>query len=341
MTRIACLLLVMSVVSGKGYAQEEEIKPNPKVDAAISKALQFLAVNQKRTGAWEIGGNESMAGTSLAVMAFLAAGHLPDEGPYGASITKGVNWVLDNQHESGVLSLDRGHGQMYNHGITTLMLGEVVGLMPKRDAKKCRKALEAGILVILFAQNRDKQRGHVGGWRYTPSSTDSDLSVTAWQLLALRAAKNVGCDVPAENIDAAIEYVKQCFARNRGFGYMPSRGATPTMTGTGITALEVCGVHRSAEILTAARQLLSRPLQKNDSYFFYGAYYSSVGMFKVGDLYWTQTYEHLTNVLLTMQNRDGSWVGNGSERNAGSIYATSLAVLALGVEYRYLPIYQR
>ena len=29
------------------------------------------------------------------------------------------------------------------------------------------------------------------------------------------------------------------------------------------------------------------------------------------------------------------------ERRAGKIYATSMAVLALAVEYRYLPIYQR
>ena len=36
------------------------------------------------------------------------------------------------------------------------------------------------------------------------------MSVTGWQLLALRAAKNIGCDVPGERIDMAVEYVLRC-----------------------------------------------------------------------------------------------------------------------------------
>jgi len=42
------------------------------------------------------------------------------------------------------------------------------------------------------------------------------------------------------------------------------------------------------------------------------------------------------------QERDGSWQPrDGGERSAGRIYATSLAVLSLAVEYQFLPIYQR
>jgi hypothetical protein len=50
----------------------------------------------------------------------------------------------------------------------------------------------------------------------------------------------------------------------------------------------------------------------------------------------------LIPLLLNLQAEDGSWSGRqGQERNLGTIYATSLAVLALSVEYQYLPIYQR
>jgi len=39
---------------------------------------------------------------------------------------------------------------------------------------------------------------------------------------------------------------------------------------------------------------------------------------------------------------NGSWLAaHESERSLGPAYSTSLAVLALSVEYGYLPIYQR
>ena len=39
---------------------------------------------------------------------------------------------------------------------------------------------------------------------------------------------------------------------------------------------------------------------------------------------------------------DGSWKArHGSERTHGANYATCMSLLALAVEYQYLPIYQR
>ena len=52
---------------------------------------------------------------------------------------------------------------------------------------------------------------HRGGWRYRIEHYDgSDISVTGWQIMALRAAKNLGCDVPAETIARAVDYIKRC-----------------------------------------------------------------------------------------------------------------------------------
>jgi hypothetical protein len=43
-----------------------------------------------------------------------------------------------------------------------------------------------------------------------------------------------------------------------------------------------------------------------------------------------------------MQNPAGYWdPEDGTERQAGKVYSTSLSVLALAIEYGYLPIYQR
>ncbi|GAB4153606.1 MAG: terpene cyclase/mutase family protein [Planctomycetaceae bacterium] len=322
-----------------------------RVDRSIVQALKYLAREQRPSGAWAIGRiGESTAATSLAVMAFLAAGHVPGEGPYGDAIEKGVQWVLDHQQpvdrtrgqETVMLVHRRSHGPMYSHGISTLMLAEVCGMLDKKQGKECRKALEKSIRLILKAQNIQKSYRHAGGWRYQASSRDSDLSVTGWQLLALRAAKDIGCDVPKANIEKAVTYVKNCRSRfGSGFGYQPSGGATATRTGTGILCLEVCGEHKCNETMRAADYLLRRPLQSRDSYFFYGVYYCTVGMFKVGGKHWKDTKNHLHNLLLNTQNGDGSWSPHGSESSHGRIYSTSMAVLALAVEYRYLPIYQR
>lgn len=314
-----------------------------QIDAAISKALDHLAKRQNQSGAWSLEGQgESTSTTSLAVMAFLAAGHVPGEGPYDQQIQRGVRWVLDQQQPNGMLVRERGHGPMYSHGISTLMLAEVAGMTDNVLAKDCREALKKAVKLILTAQSVRKDRSSQGGWRYHPSSNDSDLSVTGWQLLSLRAAKNLGCDVPAENIDAAVEYVKRLSVRNRGFGYQSGSGSSPTRAGTGILCLEICGVHLSPEAVGAADSLLQDPLRADQEWFFYGAYYCTIGMFQVGGRHWEQGKNHLLPLLLNLQAEDGSWSGRqGQERGLGTVYATSLAVLALSVEYQYLPIYQR
>ncbi|MFO1092439.1 MAG: prenyltransferase/squalene oxidase repeat-containing protein [Planctomycetaceae bacterium] len=332
--------LTEAVVAADKLSDTEEAL----VDASIVKALQYLAANQQKSGAWR---NDSYgdctAITSLSVMAFMAAGHVPDEGDYGASITRGIRWVLDHQEPNGMIVHKRSHGPMYSHGISTLMLAEAAGMVPAADADRIQRALEKAVLLILQSQAVDKDRRHAGGWRYQIDSRDSDLSVTAWQVLALRAAKDIGCDVPAEAIDLAIEYVRHCSVIDqRGFGYQPGGGRTETLTGTGITALEVCGVHSAPESLGGADFLLANPIDRDTNYVFYGVYYTGVGMFKLGGRFADGSRRALVQFLLPEQNSDGSWESpHGGERTHGRVYATSLAVLALAIEYRYLPIYQR
>ena len=209
--------------------------------------------------------------------------------------------------------------------------------------ERCQLGLVKAIKLIIDAQNHPKGAQHDGGWRYQPTSSDSDLSVTAWQLLALRAAKDIGCDIPAENIDRAIAYIKRLRDRHRGgFGYMSASGSTTTRAGCGIVCLEVCGEHRSADSMAAAEYILRQPLTRQQSYFYYGAYYCTVGMYKVGGKEWDVSRPVLYETILREQDPTGRFKTiNGSEKKAGDVYATSMAVLALAIEYGYLPIYQR
>ena len=316
-----------------------------EVDESIVRALRFLATQQQPAGGWVVDayGGETTAASSLAVMSYLAAGHLPDEGPYGEAINRGVQYVLAHQAPNGQFTHRPGQGAMYEHGISTLMLAEVSGMVPERMAEATKKGLERGIRLILESQQVKKQSSQAGGWRYQPGSTDSDLSVTGWQLLALRAAKDIGTDVPAANIDLAIEYVKKCASRDgRGFCYQPGNSPTPVLTGTGLLALQVCGEDDCAEVHGAADYLRVRPLRYSDPWFFYGVYYTTIAMYKRGGDDWDRARPALFGELLRNQQPDGSWrSGNGNEAPWGRTYTTSMAVLALSVEYGYLPIYQR
>lgn len=315
-----------------------------KVDESIQRAVQFLSKSQQPSGAWSFNSyGESTAATSLAIMAFMAAGYVPEEGPYGDQINRGIDWVLAHQADNGLVVHHKSHGPMYSHGISTLMLAEVAGMLTGEREKKCREVLQRAVKLIVSAQNVPKDKRNAGGWRYNQTSKDSDLSVTGWQLLALRAAKNIGCDISADQIDKAVAYVRHCRGRNNvGFAYQPGGAPSATRTGTGILALEICGQHHTKDALEAGDYLIQRPLHPDEFYYFYGAYYCSVGMFQMGGEYWTKTRDAIVPQLLEMQKHDGSWLATkGSEKEAGKVYATSLAVLALAVEYQYLPIYQR
>lgn len=339
------LLLCASLIGGSICRAGAELDEAEEfADVAVIKALDYLASQQQPSGAWRNDSyGECTAITSLAVMAFLSAGRLPDEGAYGQQLTRGIQWVLDHQEPNGMIVHKRSHGPMYSHGISTLMLAEAAGTIGSPDAERMQRALERAVRLILESQAVKKDRRHAGGWRYQIDSRDSDLSVTAWQVLALRAAKDIGCDVPAESIERAVEYVRQCSTvDNRGFGYQPGGGRTETLTGTGITALEVCGEHAAREAIGGANYLLANPIDRDTNYVFYGVYYSGVGMFKLGGRYAEGSRTALLRYLLPEQNSDGSWESpHGGERTHGRAYATSLAVLALTIEYRYLPIYQR
>jgi len=340
---LACLLAMAPLP--RAWAQEKAVA-SPS-DESIRRALVYLKESQKPDGGWDAGFGRATSVTSLAVMAFLASGHVPGEpGPHREAIERGVRYVLAHQRPNGLLVSNTSHGPMYCHGISTLMLAEVVGMAGDAAlAEECRVALARAVALILKAQDvpgklLDERQG--GGWRYQPTSTDSDLSVSGWQVMALRAAKGAGLAVPSDSIDRAVGYLKRCSAKGGGFGYQPGGGPNNPRTGTGILALEICGEHRSAEAVAGAEYLVKHPPRWGSQYFFYEVYYCPQALFQVGDEYFDAYYPKLVAILLEHQDRDGSWLsGDGNDRAGGRAYCTAMAALALAVEYRYLPIYQR
>ncbi len=342
-----------------------EVRKRERFEAAVDEALVYLAKSQNQDGSWNSGrafggpngGMRDPAITALSVMAFLSAGHVPGEGPYGTAVEKGIRFVCSQQRNGLFSSTEQGQTVMYSHGICTLMVAEAVGLLPDRtEAANLRKRLELGVRLIQEAQTKAGQ--NAGGWRYQPRPGDADISVSAWQVMALRAAKNVGCDVPTETVERAVGYIKRCHdPRVGGYRYTAFGNVTVPCTAASILSLELCGkeYHKSEESLRAASYITSS-LAGNDfrqpvgfrgqQHFFYGIYYSSQAMFQIGGDWWKWYRQYLHAILLNpegnRQQPGGYWNGvSGDDTMAGVNYCTAMAVLALTVEYRFLPIYQR
>jgi hypothetical protein len=77
-------------------------------------------------------------------------------------------------------------------------------------------------------------------------------------------------------------------------------------------------------------------------HFSYALYYCAQGMFQLGDDYWDRFAAQMYDVMLKAQEKDGNWPRVGeNDGDAGPYYSTAMAVLAMSVSYRQLPIYQR
>lgn len=353
---LICLLLVGAMGAPRAAADEaiEALKKYDKpVDAAIDKALSWLAAQQHKEGYWPSGLGKDPAITSLAVMAFLAKGHTPGNGPYGERINRGIDFVLGCAKPNGMLVA--GSATMYIHGISTLMLSEVSGMVDRERQDRIDKVLPHAVRLILTAQQVKKAPQFAGGWRYTPQSGDSDISLTGWSLMALRSARGNGALVPKDAIDKAVEFVLRCRpagakvnrkdpkAQPIGFAYQPGGPSGLARTGVALLCLELCGRHRSDDALDAGDYVLGHlPRNYGEAYFYYSIYYCSQGMFQLGGSYWEKWAPHLYEMMLKFQSKDGSWrQGASGEAPGGTCYSTAISVLALTVSYRQLPIYQR
>jgi hypothetical protein len=77
---------------------------------------------------------------------------------------------------------------------------------------------------------------------------------------------------------------------------------------------------------------------ENTEFYYYAHYYAVQAMYQAGERYYQEWYPRIHDALVRKQNaKDGSWTGG----RGGTCYSTAMAILILGVPYRFLPIYQR
>jgi hypothetical protein len=323
------------------------------IDAATQKGVAFLLQAQDERGAIRENGSFENALTGLSALSMLALGHLPtDPDPPGVSVRRAVNFLLrDTQRTREGYFGEIDGSRMYGHGIIALLLSETLGMAPTRsEDEKLRVACTQAIELILRSQATPKtSAASQGGWRYKPNAPDADLSISIWQLLALRSAKNAGIDVPASSIDSAVQFLRGCYKPFRpgnpraGFSYEPARGISGfSASCAGMLALQICGQYEAAETTAVAEQMLKTPPHpKDEPWFYYGMYYYAQGMHQRGGLPAESAKKLVSELLLPLQEEDGSWKQTSGSYENKRIYRTALALLSLSVKYHYLPIYQR
>jgi hypothetical protein len=328
--------------------------------SAVDEGLDYLAKQQAQapqpgafgTGDWS--GNVAI--TSLAALAFLAGGHHPQRSKYGTVVEKATAYVVSQSQPEGLLynarSQPKGGLWMYSHGFGTLFLAEVYGTPLNAElSRQVLKVLKRAVDLILRTQNQQ------GGWRYEAEVVrQADLSVTVAQIMALRAARNLGLPVP----DAAFQRCQQFLLRCQelpggGFHYQPD-DALPSfpMTAAGLAGLHCCGFYQGQAVEKAREYLQGyRPDQAagniHPEYFLYGHYYAALALYQAPARWWLPWYQAVRDVLCRKDM--GSATGPTPHRRQpggfwhdpqhGPHFATALALLILQLPLNWLPIFQK
>ena len=157
----------------------------PQSRKALDRGLQWLQRNQGPEGNWT---TNNLGLVSMGLLAFLADGHAPGHGRYGAAGQNAFDYVLRNGKPSGLLNIAGKHHDMYNHGLATFVLGQAYGMT---GDPRVGPALDRALKLIDQCQCQD------GGWDYEARSIDAghDLSLAVMQAKALRSAVDSGFEV--------------------------------------------------------------------------------------------------------------------------------------------------
>jgi hypothetical protein len=196
--------------------------------------------------------------------------------------------------------------------------------------------------LTVAAQRVAKPEAHRGGWRYQPGDDSSDLSLTGWQLLSLRAARAIGVEVPEQALHDALAYVRRVTDADGRVGYHGRGDDHPALRGLAVLAL---GYSPDDAALAAriVKRIEEDPIDWRGPWFFYRVHYDAMGLACGAPAAWTAHRQRLIGLLVRNQAANGSWPAppGDNEADNGPAYATAMAVLALCVDDGLLPAWRR
>jgi hypothetical protein len=336
-------LILSCATAGVAYAQP----PNARIGEAVprdvremyDKGLQYLAKVQSEKGDWT-GSDQGPGVTGLCLLAFLASGEDPNFGLYSNNIRRAVRAIITGQDASTGYF---GHS-MYHHGFALLAMAEAYGAVDDRQLWPAGKkqpsigaALELGVRAAITSQKKNS----FGGWRYSPDSSDADTSVSGAVLVGLLAARNAGIEVPDECIDKAVVYYTKMTSSSGQVAYAGLGGFDESLARISIATL-VYSLARRKDLpqYKATRGYLIQKLEYTGRSGFgwedYQRYYQAQALFQADVDSWKKWNKLLMRLLKQAQAADGSINGQ-----FGPATGTSMSLLALALNFRFLPIYER
>lgn len=358
MTRSAFVVLLIPgllAATAVPCRAEGDWEITPASEKALKSGLNWLVQNQGGSGNWE---SNDLGLVSLGALAFLAAGHRDGMGPDGKACDRALQYVIRNAKPSGLLNIAQAQTDMYNHGLSTFVLGQAHGMV---NEPRLRPALDRALKLIVATQCGD------GGLTYQAKalSRGNDLSLAVMQAKALRSAVDSGLEVPPEVINLAIRSVREHYSQRGVATTAPEaeqmkvpgqftyalRGSGPStaMAAAGVVCLQEFGqyddwrIPKSMDVVTDAIARLAPPGNHTGRMPFdsYTLYYVGQALYQVGGQRWRENYPRLRDHLVASQRPDGSWVDEKRRSGkVGQLFSTSVACFILAIPNRYLPILQ-
>jgi len=365
---------------GKSSTESGDWEITAESELALERGLEWLARNQGPQGNWD---SDDLGLVSTGVLAFLAAGHMPGRGKYGEVVDRALKYVVRSAKPSGLLNISgekNGSARnvqrdMYNHGLSTFVLGQGHGMT---NDPQIGKVLDLALKFIYHNQCRD------GGWRYEAQAekqlAGSDLSLAVMQAKAIRSAVDSGLEVPEDVIRLAIRNVQLHYSpKNRVFDPLQPKnregegqftygkhgsGDTVAMAAAGVVCLQEFGEYgdwRIEKNMAVIRDAVLRQQKEHqrdghlgfdfpgskDSGRAYTLYYVGQALYQVGGENWRNCYGPLRDRVTRTQihkpqspAEDGCWYDTMVGGKPGQLYGTAVACFILAMPNRYLPILQ-
>jgi hypothetical protein len=302
---------------------------------SVIKALRWLKEHQNEDGSWS--GSGSRTGmTGLALLCYLAHGETPTSEEFGQTVEKAIRHLMYVQTSGGRFK-QCGEHYVYGHAIAAYGLAESYNMTRMVFLKD---PMEKAIQIIIDGQ----QEG--GAWDYDYSKGKRrDLSVTAWQVQALKAAKLAGASNKDldQTIERAVQGVKT-FAAGEGYlSYGGNGELSPTLTAAGVLCLQLLGKADDRYVrdgLNAIRDLMCSWTGGAEHNNTYSWYYATQAFFQNGGGPWAKWNKHMLPMMVQNQLPDGHW-SHGGTHSSSPVYDTTMCCLTLEIYYKYLPSYSK
>lgn len=301
-----------------------------------AKAVGWLCQTQSPDGSWSTalwGGDRhfEVALTGLSLMTLLEE----CDGGRGArqACDRAIAYLVGHQQANGLIG-ESFSGSPYNHGIATLALAKAYGA--RLDDERLRGALDKAVSMICTNQYRD------GGWGYANEAHPaSNLSITLWQVEALRLAALQGRDNLKPVIERGLRWMAGVASDDGSFGYQAA-GDTPGGASRTLTAIGAMSLLDPAHIGLVApgrRQAMKDQMQRlaaspGPDMDYYHRYFLAAALKKMDETAARKDLSSLRSDLLARQVRRGGEAGSWRPddrwaSSGGRIYSTTMASLAL------------